>query len=133
MKLLKLVYSIAFGFALTPFAGAMIASVNGTAGHNTDPTKDFQGNAPSEDITEIWNRTVTFNNGYCHDIVHEHIHIGENSVVNVLQHIVGCITLGLHTICCVDKTIAQRGYFNYIALNVELRNDCVHWSNILVS
>lgn len=63
MKLLKLVYSIAFGFALAPFAGAMIASVNGTAGHNTDPTKDFQGNAPSEDITEIWNRTVTFNNG----------------------------------------------------------------------
>ncbi len=63
MKLLKRVCSVALGFALTPFAGAMIASVNGTAGHNTDPTKDFQGNAPSEAITEIWNRTVTLGAG----------------------------------------------------------------------
>ena len=67
----------------------------------------------------------------CNNVVHEHIHIGENSIVHMLQYIVRSIALCLYTVSGIDKTIAQGGYFYNIALNVELRNNCVHWSNIL--
>ena len=46
---------------------------------------------------------------------------------------VGSIAFGLYTISCVNESVAQRSNLNYIALNVELRNNCVHWSMILVS
>lgn len=55
MEFLKFVCPITFGFCcVAPFAGAMIASVNGTATHNTSAT-DY--------VSEIWNRTVTLGAG----------------------------------------------------------------------
>lgn len=59
----QFLFASALSFFAAPFAGAMIASISGKDGHNTDPTKDFLGNATSEDITEIWNRTVQIEGG----------------------------------------------------------------------
>lgn len=59
----QFLFASALCFLAAPFAGAMIASIDGKDGHNTDPTKDFLGNATSEDITEIWNRTVQIEGG----------------------------------------------------------------------
>ncbi len=54
MKLLELFGSIALGLASAPIAGAMIASVDGITVHNT---------APTDYVSEIWNRTVQLNTG----------------------------------------------------------------------
>lgn len=49
MKLLNIACPIALSIVLSPFAGAMIASVDGVATHNKNAT-DY--------VSEIWNRTV---------------------------------------------------------------------------
>lgn len=54
MKFLRFIFPIALSFAFVPFAGAMIASVNGEVTHNTTAT-DY--------VSEIWNRTVRLNTG----------------------------------------------------------------------
>lgn len=63
MKFRYALLPFTLSFLAAPFAGAMIASIGGQAGHNTDPTEDFLENTPSENITEIWNRTVTLGAG----------------------------------------------------------------------
>lgn len=63
MKFRYALLPFTLSFLAAPFAGAMIASIGGEAGHNTDPTEDFLENTPSENITEIWNRTVQIEGG----------------------------------------------------------------------
>lgn len=63
MKFRYALLPFTLSFLAAPFAGAMIASIGGEAGHNTDPTEDFLGYTTSENITEIWNRTVTLGAG----------------------------------------------------------------------
>lgn len=54
MKFRKIACPIVLSFCFAPFAGAMIASVNGVATHNTTAT-DY--------VSEIWNRTVYLSAG----------------------------------------------------------------------
>ena len=72
--------------------------------------------------------------GYCIYVVHQHLNIGEDCIVNVLEHIVGSITLGHYTVGSIDKSVTKRLYLAYCTLNVELCYNLlkiVQWSKIL--
>ena len=46
------------------------------------------------------------------DVAHHHIHVGEDVVVDALQHIVGLVLFGrFNFVGVVDETLAQRLYF----------------------
>ena len=68
--------------------------------------------------------------GHSHDIVHQHLDIGEDGVVDVLQDVVGGIALGFYFVGSVDQTVSQRTYVDHFALNVKISNDllqiCFH-------
>ena len=60
-----------------------------------------------------------------HDVVHQHVHVGEDGVVDVLQHIVGVVTVGHYLVSGVDEAVAERFHFYYVALDFELLGDVV--------
>ena len=63
---------------------------------------------------------------HCHDVVHQHLHVGEDGVVHVLQHVVGSVAGGHYFVSGIDKSVAERLDFFDIALDVELRNYLLH-------
>ena len=69
--------------------------------------------------------------GHGHDVVHQHIHVGEDGVVHVLEHIVGGVALGFHFVGGVDESVAKGTNVADVALDFKLRNDVleiqVHW------
>ena len=61
----------------------------------------------------------------CHgnDVVHEHFHVGENGVVDMLENIVGGITFGAYLVSCIDESVSERLHFSDMALDFKLVND----------
>ena len=57
------------------------------------------------------------------DVVHQHIHISENVMVDALQHVVGrVIALGDDTECIVDVPVPKRLHGSGFPFDVESRN-----------
>ena len=54
------------------------------------------------------------------NILHEHAHVRENGVIDVLQHVIGSVAGSRHLVGGVNQAVAQRLYFKNIALNVKL-------------
>ena len=63
----------------------------------------------------------------CHhvDVMLQEVDIGKNSVVDALQHVVGCRAKGFHAIGIVDESVAQWAHVSHLAFQQEVRQDGV--------
>ena len=55
-----------------------------------------------------------------HDVIHQQVNVGEDGVVNVLQHVVGSIPFGHYHVSGVDETVSEGLYFSDFAFNLEM-------------
>ena len=57
------------------------------------------------------------------DIAHEHLYVGEDGGVDVLEDVVGGAAFGDYLIRGVDEAVAEGFYFCYVALDGKLSHD----------
>ena len=57
------------------------------------------------------------------DVVHQHVHIGEDGGVDVLEHVVGSVSRSHDLIGGVDESVAERLHFHDVAFDLETLGD----------
>ena len=60
---------------------------------------------------------------HSHNVVHQHVYIGEDVCIYVLQHIVGSVALSHYFIGSINKAVAKRLYLAYVTFNLELTSN----------